>query len=227
MSVSARVFRIGELSKTHDHVALLLSIRTRVNKSFPLNIIGVSVLICGESNSMPTDPLVKKSKRLSKVLRHDPDSAGIKLDSAGWTDVDKLLIAMKLTRAELDEVVATNNKKRFEYDSEENRIRASQGHSVEVDLQYEPADPPGTLWHGTSRDTLSIILKEGLKKMSRHHVHLSETLDTAWTVGKRKGKAIVVQVASAQMTGHTFYKSTNGVWLVDSVPPEFIIGVKS
>lgn len=164
------------------------------------------------------DPLVKKSKRLSKVLRHDPESVGIVLDSAGWTDVDKLLVAMKLSRSELEEVVANNNKKRFEFDSTGKLIRASQGHSVDVELEYEPLDPPKYLWHGTNKGVLTKILNEGLKKMDRHHVHLSESFETAITVGARKGSPVVVRVWAEAMKGFKFYKSTNEVWLVDSVP---------
>ena len=168
--------------------------------------------------------IVKKSKHLSKVLRHDPGSVGVKLDTAGWTDVAKLLTAMKMSREELDEVVATNNKKRFEFDSTGKLIRASQGHSVEVDLGYTPAVPPDQLWHGTSKDAVSAIHRDGILKMNRHHVHLSADKDTAHKVGSRHGKPVVFSVRAGDMAkaGHQFFLSTNGVWLVDYVPPVYI-----
>ncbi len=167
---------------------------------------------------------VKRSKRLSLILRHDPASIGIALDEAGWTDVEGLLKALNWSKDDLDIVVQDNNKKRFEYDDAEARIRASQGHSVDVELGYEAKTPPDTLYHGTSRNVLGIVLVEGLKKMNRHHVHLSVDDATALNVGGRHGSAVALRVNAASMVkdGHAFYVSTNGVWLVDAVPPAYL-----
>lgn len=57
----------------------------------------------------------RTSKFLSFVLRHDPGCAGITLDDQGWTDVEKLLAATKLSKDQLDTVVNENSKKRFAY----------------------------------------------------------------------------------------------------------------
>jgi putative RNA 2'-phosphotransferase len=172
--------------------------------------------------------LVRISKYLSKHLRHDPARLGLELMPGGWVPVDALLAAvardMPLTRQELEEVVERNNKRRFSFDPTGTLIRANQGHSIDVDLQLEPSEPPPALYHGTAERVLSNILRDGLKKMSRHHVHLSADIDTAYRVGSRHGKPVVLQVDVARMreAGHTFYRSDNAVWLVDSVPPEFI-----
>ncbi len=173
---------------------------------------------------MTPKQLVQRSKRLSYLLRHDPADAGLTLDAAGWVSVDKLLASVKWTRAELDQVVADNNKKRFEYSSDNTQIRASQGHSVDVELGYEARTPPDTLYHGTSKHTLDVILRDGLKKMARHHVHLSADKETALIVGKRRSDAVILSVNTAQMQadGHAFYISTNGVWLTDSVPVSYL-----
>lgn len=167
---------------------------------------------------------VKKSKFLSKVLRHDPDSVGIQLDSAGWTPVKTLLVAVKMSKSELDEVVETNDKKRFEYDESGLLIRASQGHSVEVDLEYTPASPPDYLWHGTGTKTVSDIFANGILKMQRHAVHLSADLAVAKKVATRKGKpaVFIVDAKSMHDAGFKFYVSTNGVWLVDAVPSKYL-----
>ncbi|MFT3699057.1 MAG: RNA 2'-phosphotransferase [Kofleriaceae bacterium] len=171
----------------------------------------------------------QKSKFLSLVLRHEPERIGITLDPSGWTPVDALLAAFAnhgqpLTRAELDELVATSDKKRFALSDDGTMIRANQGHSVEVDLDLPPATPPSRLFHGTVAQFLPSIQGKGLIKGERHHVHLSADLDTAKKVGGRRGKPEILIVHADDMVaaGHTFFVSDNGVWLTDHVPAEFI-----
>jgi putative RNA 2'-phosphotransferase len=172
---------------------------------------------------MSKDPLVRRSKHLSLVLRHDPGSVGLTLDSAGWVDVAKLLPAMKLTRVQLDEVVRDNNKKRFEFSPDGLQIRASQGHSVAVDLGYEEQAPPKTLYHGTSKKLLDDLIVDGIKRMARQHVHLSKDVETAVDVGRRHGPPVVLEIWANKMhaDGYKFYLSTNGVWLTDHVPSKY------
>ncbi|MGD2182449.1 RNA 2'-phosphotransferase [Lusitaniella coriacea] len=178
---------------------------------------------------MKQSRLVKVSKYLSKHLRHQPEKLGLQLQPGGWVTVDDLLEAcrkqeFRLTRIELEEVVAKNDKKRFSFDETGSLIRANQGHSVEVDLQLEPTVPPDVLYHGTGKQSVSLILKSGLKKMSRHHVHLSEEIKTAKRVGARHGYPVIFEVNAVAMYGEgfTFYCSENNVWLVDRVPPEYL-----
>lgn len=168
--------------------------------------------------------MIRRSKRLSKILRHDPARAGLTLDPAGWVAVDDLLPAVGMTRAELDEVVTRNDKRRFAYDETGTRIRANQGHSVPVDLDLPPATPPPVLYHGTVATALPAIRTEGLRPMNRHHVHLSPTIETATHVGARRGRPVVLTVDAAAMAaaGHTFWVTTNGVWLTDTVPPAYL-----
>ncbi|MDX3238117.1 RNA 2'-phosphotransferase [Streptomyces sp. ME03-5709C] len=169
---------------------------------------------------------VKLSKFLARVLRHDPASIGITLDEAGWVDVDELIAASRrsgrrFSRPDLDHVVAANDKRRFAFSEDGRRIRASQGHSVEVDLGLLPVEPPAVLFHGTASTTLPIVLREGLKPMSRRDVHLSADVETAVRVGTRHGRPVVLAVDAAALaaTGHVFRVSANGVWLTDAVPP--------
>jgi putative RNA 2'-phosphotransferase len=173
--------------------------------------------------------VVRVSKRLSFVLRHRPDSVGLTLDDAGWVDVDTLLDALaahglSLPRAGLEHVVATNDKCRFAFDESGTRIRASQGHSVEVALGYAPATPPDVLFHGTVERFLPAILEEGLRPGRRHAVHLSADAETAKTVGQRRGRPVVLRVDAAGLAagGAEISRSANGIWLVDAVPPEFL-----
>jgi putative RNA 2'-phosphotransferase len=173
--------------------------------------------------------LVKISKYLALHLRHRPERLGLTLEPGGWVAVDALLAACQrdrfpITRERLQEVVEKNGKRRFSFDETGTRIRANQGHSVAVDLQLDPATPPAVLYHGTYPDAVEAILQGGLRRMSRHHVHLSKDIATARAVGMRRGKPVVLAVDAAAMAaqGHVFYCSANGVWLVDEVPPAFL-----
>ena len=171
----------------------------------------------------------RHSRFLSLLLRHRPELAGLRLDAAGWIAVDELLAGLArsehaLSRVELEEVVATNDKRRFEFDAAGARIRAVQGHSVEVELGYAPAPPPDVLLHGTYAGALPAIRREGLRRMARHHVHLHQDLALATQVGGRRGAAVVLRVRATAMAaaGHAFFVTPNGVWLTEHVPPEFL-----
>jgi putative RNA 2'-phosphotransferase len=146
------------------------------------------------------------------------------LGEGGWVDVDELLASLGLTRSELDHVVATNEKRRFAFDETGTRIRASQGHSVPVALGYQRATPPDELFHGTVERFLPAIRSEGLRPGNRHAVHLSPDVATARTVGRRRGRPVILRVDAAAMVadGVPFTRSANGVWLTDAVPPRYL-----
>lgn len=162
------------------------------------------------------------SKRLSYILRHKPESIGIQLDEQGWTDIPLLLDKLKISRVELDYVVANNSKQRFLISK--NKIRANQGHSIEVNLGLESKIPPNKLYHGTTQKNYETIKIEGLHKMNRNHVHLSEDISTAKQVGSRHGKPIILTIDCEQMVKENipFYQSENGVWLTHHVDAHFI-----
>lgn len=173
--------------------------------------------------------LKNHSRFLSRILRHKPELIGITLDGNGYVVVETLLNALQnsqfpMTRAMLDDVVANNDKKRFSYSDDGLKIRANQGHSVAVDLGLSPQTPPPVLYHGTARDNLDGIWQAGLTAQSRHHVHLSSDVETAIKVGKRHGAVAVLRVDTAQMVadGVVFYRSANGVWLVDTILPKYL-----
>ena len=172
---------------------------------------------------------MRVSKLLSRVLRHAPESVGITLDPQGWVTVPVLLDALErsgrpVSRARLERVVAGNDKQRYTLDPGTDRIRANQGHSIPVDLGLEPAVPPPPLFHGTPERNLAPILREGLHRGSRHHVHLSADPATATRVGARRGRPVVLAVDAGRMAadGHLFHRSANGVWLTDAVPAAYL-----
>jgi putative RNA 2'-phosphotransferase len=172
---------------------------------------------------------IRISKFMSLVLRHEPEKAGLTLEPGGWVLIDDLLTGaanagFRFSRDELEEVVEFCEKQRFAIDETDTKIRANQGHSTEVDLQLQPAEPPAELYHGTAERNLATVLRDGLFKMARHHVHLSRDTQTATKVGFRHGKPVILVIDAAKMRadGHTFYCSTNGVWLVEHVPPQYL-----
>ena len=173
--------------------------------------------------------LVKVSRYLSRHLRHQPERLGLTLQPGGWVEVGDLLAAcaahgFAITEDDLREVVARNDKQRFGFDEAGRRIRANQGHSVEVDLGLQPADPPAVLFHGTGSTSVDAILRDGLERRGRHHVHLSPDVETATRVGARHGRPVVFEVDAAAMAavGHEFFVTANGVWLTEAVPPRYL-----
>jgi putative RNA 2'-phosphotransferase len=173
---------------------------------------------------------IKLSRHIALVLRHQPESAGLTLDANGWVPVADLVAALGITRAELDHVVANNDKSRFLIDTGPDgvdRIRASQGHSarVGVDLGLDPAVPPDVLFHGTPQVNAASIGRDGLRPGKRAHVHLSADVPTALRVGgRRSSDVLVLRVDAAAMhaAGLVFHRSDNGVWLTDAVPPIYL-----
>lgn len=169
------------------------------------------------------------SKFLSLILRHSPQTIGLKLDENGWVNVEELIEKCSKNRkslnaALLDYVVENNDKKRFAFNEDKTKIRASQGHSISVELNLNEAEPLDFLYHGTVAKSLESIKKEGLKKMNRQHVHLSKEKETAIKVGSRRGIPQILTIRSGEMfkDGFKFYLSENNVWLTDNVPAKYI-----
>jgi len=169
------------------------------------------------------------SKFLSLVLRHAPERIGLVLDPRGWASVDELIAKANAAGVAFDhatilDIVRTSDKQRFTLSADGTRIRAAQGHSVDVDLHLPPSVPPDVLFHGTARANIDAILAEGLKPGRRRHVHLSSNEETAHRVGMRHGTPVIFRVDTARMhaDGHTFWQADNGVWLTDSVAPIYL-----
>ncbi|UFH33966.1 RNA 2'-phosphotransferase [Chryseobacterium sp. C-71] len=173
----------------------------------------------------------KKIKQfLSYVLRHHPELIDLTLDENGWANVDELITKSKrdsyqgFTFEELDEIVETNDKKRFIFNEDKTRIRASQGHSIDINLDLIPQQPPAFLYHGTAQNNVESILEKGIEKRNRQHVHLSIDKETATNVGMRHGKPIILTISTGKMfeDGIEFYLSENEVWLTDFVEAKYI-----
>ena len=176
------------------------------------------------------DPaLVRISRFLSLVLRHEPGRIGLTLTPDGWARVDDLIAAsqragVRLDRETLEQIVAENDKRRFAVTPDGTQIRASQGHSVAVDLGLSPQTPPEHLYHGTAARSVASIQAEGLHAGRRQHVHLSADERTAEAVGRRHGRRVILRVAAGQMhrDGYVFVRSENDVWLTEAVPAVYL-----
>lgn len=172
--------------------------------------------------------LVKESKYLSLILRHKPEAAGITLDEHGWADVDALIAGIqksrRFDRKMLEEIVRTDDKYRYSFNEDKTRIRANQGHSLQVDVELPVTEPPEILWHGTGQKYEASIDREGLIPKSRLYVHLSGDPQTALKVGQRHGTPVIYEVDSGRMAadGLVFYRSVNGVWLTKRVPAKYL-----
>lgn len=171
----------------------------------------------------------KLSKFLSLILRHKPETIDLHLDDSGWAVTSELIEKMNasgraISTEDLEQVVRNSDKKRFAFSDDRSHIRANQGHSIPVELQLSPVQPPNTLFHGTATKNLDSIRSKGLLKQERHHVHLSQDHDTAKKVGTRYGKPVVLHINTEKMfnDGHHFFVSENGVWLTDHVPASYI-----
>ena len=174
----------------------------------------------------------KKEKALSKfislILRHKPETIGIKLDEHGWADVQELIDGIGKTHRfsmdMLEKIVAEDDKQRYSFNEDKTLIRANQGHSINVDVELKKTIPPEILWHGTGEKYVESILGKGLIPKSRLYVHLSKDYDTAVKVGSRHGKPVVFKVYAGRMAeeGYEFFMSENGVWLSKHVPKEYL-----
>lgn len=172
---------------------------------------------------------VRLSKFLSYVLRHDPTAVGVEMDAGGWVDLAQLFRAAeregyRLETDRLRDLMSASEKDRFELDPDGDRIRATYGHSVDVDPGLEPADPPARLYHGTARSSLPSIRREGLRPRGRNFVHLSSTREEARRVGARHGRPVVLTVRTDELDApdRSFYRSADGVWTTGTIPPRFL-----
>lgn len=172
---------------------------------------------------------VELGRFISLILRHKPETINLLLDEFGWAKVDDLIngmckIGKKIDTETLQRIVDENNKQRYSFNNDKTKIRANQGHSIKVDVELEEKKPPEYLYHGTADRFADSIMEVGIKRQSRQHVHLSKDMDTAYAVGKRHGKPIVLKIMAKQMydDGYKFYISKNMVWLTEFVPVKYV-----
>lgn len=168
---------------------------------------------------------IKKSKKLSFLLRHHPEKFKITLDKKGYASIVDITRNTDLTENDISLIVSGNNKQRFSYNEERTMIKANQGHSIEIQHDFKIVNPQGvTLFHGTAEANLTSIFKNGLNKMDRHHVHLTHDPEIARQTGNRHGRGVVLVIDVKAMVRDKiiFYLSENNIWLTDYVPAKYI-----
>lgn len=175
----------------------------------------------------------KKNDRLSVflslVLRHKPEVIGLALDNQGYLKLDDLIDGINKSGREVElqtilDIVNSDDKKRYSLSEDNSKIRASQGHSIPVDLSLANGIPSGQLFHGTAERFKESIETTGLVKAGREYVHLSENIETAISVGSRRGKPVVFLVDHKKMLedGHELWISENNVWLSENIPTKYL-----
>lgn len=172
--------------------------------------------------------MIKLSKKLCYILRHNPASIGLSIDKNGYADINELIGKLRLhgvniSKSNLAEIVASDEKSRYSYNEDKTKIRANYGHSFAVDLEFKALCPPPVLYHGTAKRNVESILENGLDKSSRNYVHLTDNISSALDVGGRYGKAVIFKIDACRMfrKGYAFYKS-GAVWLTEHVPTEYL-----
>lgn len=217
---------INKTNTEKDKIADIL-IQDDLNEVFNEIYIELNGEAFQENNSK------RLSKFLSLILRHHPEKIGIEVDKHGYADVDKLIdginkSGLKIDFERLKEIVDYDNKQRYSFNKDMSKIRANQGHSINVIIPLRESIPPVALYHGTASKFYDNIKEKGLLKMNRQHVHLSENIKTAINIGKRHGSPIVLKIDTAKMhkDGYKFYLSKNNVWLTDEIPSQYITLIK-
>lgn len=177
----------------------------------------------------------KISKFISLVLRHKPDLINIDIDDKGYTDIDSLISNINkykntnITKNDLISIVNNDEKGRYSFNDNITRIRANQGHSINVNIEFEKVIPEHDLYHGTKFSNFNNIKSQGLLKMSRQFVHLSKDINIAADSGKRwKEDLLICKIDTKSMIndGYIFFKSENNVYLIKYIPPEYITFLK-
>lgn len=170
------------------------------------------------------------SKFLSHLLRHRPDELNLNMDSFGWVEIKELVEKLNenskysVSMEYLEKIVIEDEKQRYAFNEDKSKIRAVQGHSIKVDLEFPEVVPPKYLYHGTGEKFLENILKTGIQRKTRQYVHLSSDIETAYKVGQRHGNPVILTISAYEMylNGVKFYLSENGVYLTEYVDTKWI-----
>lgn len=171
------------------------------------------------------------SKTMCHALRHDPNKYGLKLDPDGYVDIDLLILGIQkyvpkyeyITKNNIIYIV--NNDKKGRYQLKNNYIKAVYGHSFKEKIKKLPVKPSCILYHGTTKQNANKILETGLKPMNRQYVHLSNNIETAIMVGKRRTDdptILIIDSKNAYEGGCKFYQEPDDIWLSDYIDPQYI-----
>jgi len=180
---------------------------------------------------MSEEECVNLGKTTAGVLRHFPDKYSIDMDDKGWISLEHFVKALRnrqkrfhwLRKYHVHALVETDEKNR--YQQEDGYIRATYGHSVDVDLDHPTDDIPGDLYIPTTEKESELLLEAGVNPSDRTYVHLSGTYDSAVEAGAvRSEEPVILKVdaESAIEDGNQIMKAGKDVYLAEEVGPEYL-----
>jgi len=189
--------------------------------------------LCGQEGRflMSTEELEGIGRVMAGVLRHFPEKFELSMDKNGFVELNDFISALQQTRRRLAwlrphhiiAIIETDPKGRYEY--RDGKIRATYGHSIDVELDLPTNGIPEKLYYPTTTEEVEIVLETGLKPSDRKKVHLSKTYNDATNAGKvRTPVPVILEVDTmkAIASGVVIQKAGKTVYLAESVPAEFI-----
>ena len=192
--------------------------------------------ICGSEEKflMSSQELESLGRMMAGILRHFPERFNLEMDEEGFVDIYRMVSAIKRKRGDrmrwlrpthIIGLVETDPKGRYQI--ENNHVRATYGHSLDLRLSLPTDNIPPVLYYPSSKEDLDGYLEEGITPRDRVMVHLSKTYENAWEAGSHRGEAeepmiLVIDAEAAQDNGIIIQRAGTTVYTVEEVPPDFI-----
>ena len=108
-------------------------------------------------------------------------------------------------------------------------IRATYGHSIELELDLPTDDIPEGLYWPCEEEQVETILDLGITAGDRKHVHLSKTILKAMEAGRvriHRPAILEVDTTRAIADGQIIYRAGKTVFLIDEVPGDYLYRVE-
>lgn len=172
---------------------------------------------------------------LALVLRHAPEKFGVDMDINGWVNARELSEAIGKQRRHyhwlrawhFEAIANADEKGRYQVENE--MMRATYGHSIELDLDLPTDDIPEVLYYPCETEEVETLLEYGITAGDRKNVHLSRSIRNAMDAGHvriHRPAIVEVDTARAIADGHTIYRAGTTVFLTDEVPGEYLYQVE-
>jgi len=153
------------------------------------------------------------------------------MDINGWIDVKDIIRQFKkggkryhwLRPHHFTAIAETDPKGRYEVRG--NTIRATYGHTVEIELDLPTDNIPDALYFPCDPKQTENLLEVGISPSGRAHVHLSATIRNAAEAGHvHFALPTILEVDTAQMyaAGETIWHAGITVYLTENVPPQYL-----
>ena len=172
---------------------------------------------------------------LALVLRHAPEKFGVEMDLNGWVNSRELSEAIQNQRRHFhwlrgwhfEAIANADTKGRYQVEGE--MIRATYGHSIELELDLPTDDIPEALYWPCDPDTVATHMEYGITAGDRKHVHLSKTISNAMEAGHvRISRPAILEIDTTRAIadGHTIWRAGTTVFLCEEMPSEYLYHVE-